>query len=137
VRHHHPGSWLARALSLGAGVGLSGCVDNLAICVDSGVGVAGAGFAIVVEVSDGETGASLAGGARGVITEGSYVDSLRVRISGTSVALEAGNDRPGRYDVTVIHPGYQTWHASQVEVGLNGCGGVSSRVLHADLRPQP
>ena len=80
MRHHHPGSWLARALSLGAGVGLSGCVDNLAICVDSGVGVAGAGFAIVVEVADAETGASLAGGARGVITEGSYVDSLRLRI---------------------------------------------------------
>jgi hypothetical protein len=39
--------------------------------------------------------------------------------------------------VTVMHPGYQTWHASQVEVGLDGCGGVSSRVLHADLQPQP
>ena len=129
---HHPGSWLARALSLGAGVGLSSCVDNLAICVDSGVGVA-----IIVEVNDAETGASLAGGARGVISEGSYVDSLRVRGSGTLLTLQAGSDRPGRYDVTVMHPGYQTWHASQVEVGLDGCGGVSSRVLHADLQPQP
>jgi hypothetical protein len=129
---YHPGSWLARVLSLGAGVGLTGCVDNLAICVDSGVGVA-----IIVEVNDAATGASLADGARGAISEGSYVDSLRVRASGTLLTLQAGSARPGRYDVTVMHPGYQTWHASQVEVGVDACGGVSSRVLHADLRPQP
>jgi len=132
VSYHRAGSWLARALSVGAGVGLAGCIDNLAICVDSGVGVA-----IVVDVTDAETGASLVEGARGVITEGSYADSLRMRRSGSQLTLQGGSGRPGRYDVTVIHPGYQTWHASQVEVDLDGCGGVSGRVLHADLQRQP
>jgi len=137
VSRYRAGPWVARALSLGASVGLSGCVDNLAICVDSGGDVGVAGVAIVIEVTDAETGASLVDGARGAISDGSYIDSLRVRTSGTVPTLQAGNDRPGRYDVTVLHPGYQTWHASQVEVGVDGCGGVSSRVLHADLRPEP
>ena len=132
MSHHSPASWLAGALSVGAGVGLGGCIDNLAICVDSDFGAA-----IVVEVTDAETGASLADGARGVITEGSYADSLRARRSGTTPMLEAGDGRPGHYDVTVVHAGYQTWHMSQVVADADGCGGVSSRVLHADLRPQP
>ena len=128
----HRGAWLARALSVGAGVGLTACVDNLAICVDSGLGAA-----IIVEVNDAETGASLAGGARGVISEGSYVDSLRPPSTGSSSMLEAGSGRPGRYDVTVMHPGYLTWHASQVVVDANSCGGVTSQVLRAELVPQP
>lgn len=122
------------ALSLGASVGLAACVDNLAICVDSG-----SEAAIVVQVSDAITGAPLGAGARGVISDGSYVDSLRPQnpdASGRAPALVAGAGRPGTYDVTVFHTGYQSWQATDVVVGTNGCG-LAGRILHANLEPRP
>jgi hypothetical protein len=127
-------SWLARALSLGASVGLGACVDNLAICVDSG-----SEAAIVVQISDAITGAPLGAGARGVITDGGYVDSLRPQspdASGRAPALVAGVGRPGTYDVTVFHSGYRSWQATNVVVGTNSCG-LAGRILHANLEPQP
>ena len=120
---------LARALGLGAGLGLAGCVDNLAICIDSGA-------AIIVQVNDAVTGTSLTDGARGVISDGGYTDSLRPRADGGRLVLGAGSSRPGRYAVTVVHPGYQPWHASDIVVGSTACG-VSGRVLDVALTPKP
>jgi hypothetical protein len=124
-------SW-ARAL-LGGFV-LAGCVDNLAICVDS-TGEA----AIVVQIRDAVTGAPLAAGARGVIRDGSYVDSLRPQsgdASGRPLALAAGAGRPGTYDVTVIYPGYQVWQQAGVVVGNSSCG-LAGRLVQANLEPLP
>lgn len=127
-------SWLARALSLGAGVGLGACVDNLAVCVDSG-----SEAAIVVQISDAIIGTPLGAGARGIISDRGYVDSLRPQspdASGRAPALVAGLGRPGTYDVTIVHPGYQTWQATNVVVGTNACG-LAGTMLHAKLEPQP
>jgi hypothetical protein len=122
---------LARALRLCASVGLAGCVDNLAICV-----APDAEATIVVQVNDAVTGASLAAGASGAVSNGSYVDSLRPErpdVVGRVSAIEASAPRAGTYSVTVEHPGYQTWYASGVVVSTSGCGVE----LQARLQPQP
>ena len=124
----------AGQLSLSSVLALGGCVDNLAICVDSS-GTA----AIVVQVRDAVTGAPLAAGARGSIRDGQYIDSLRppsADASGRLLTLSAGQGRPGTYTVTVIHPGYQTWQQTSVLVVVGNCG-LASQVLHANLEPLP
>lgn len=131
---HRPGTrWVAR-LGLGPALALAGCVDNLAICVDTG-----SEAAIVVQIRDAVTGAPLAAGARGAIRDGAYVDSLRPPTSDASgrlLALDGGAGRPGTYEVTVIYPGYRIWQQDGVVVGTGSCG-VASRLLHADLEPLP
>jgi hypothetical protein len=124
---------LRRAMRLAPAVALAGCVDNLAICVDSGFEAA-----IVVQVQDAVTGAPLAAGARGAIRDGRYVDSLRPPrpdAPGGLLTLTGGAGRAGTYDVTVVYPGYQVWQQRGVVVSTNGCG-VAGRLLHADLQPQ-
>lgn len=133
--------WWA-GLALGPAVTLAGCVDNLAICTDSGSGtvvVVASQAAIVVQVRDAMTGTPLAAGARGTIRDGDYVDSLRAQpadTSGRPLTLSAGRGRPGTYTVTVVHAGYQTWQQNSVVVALGSCG-LGSQVLHADLEPVP
>jgi hypothetical protein len=125
---------LRRAMRLALAVALAGCVDNLAICVDSGFEAA-----VVVQVQDAVTGAPLAAGSRGAIRDGGYVDSLRPPTpdaSGRLLTLMGGAGRAGTYDVTVVYPGYQVWEQRGVVVNTNGCG-VAGRLLHADLQPQP
>jgi hypothetical protein len=122
-------------LTLTPMVALAGCVDNLAICVNSSSGES----AIIVQIRDAVTGTPLAAGARGAIRDGEYVDSLRPPspdASGRALALSAGEGRPGTYTVTVVHPGYQTWQQSSVVVVIGNCG-LASQVLHADLEPLP
>jgi hypothetical protein len=126
-----PPNALARALRLCASVGLASCVDNLAICV-----APDAEATIVVQVSDAVTGVPLAAGASGAVSDGTSVDSLRPErpdVVGRVLALEASAPHAGTYSVTVVHPGYQTWHASGVVVSTSGCGVV----LQARLEPQP
>jgi hypothetical protein len=123
---------LGRVMTLAPAIALAGCVDNLAICVDSGFGAG-----IVVEIRDAVTRAPLAAGARGAIRDGGYVDSLRPPTSDASgrlLTLTGGGGRAGTYDVTVVYPGYQIWQQRGVIVNTNSCG-VASRLLHADLEP--
>jgi hypothetical protein len=125
---------LRRAMRLAPAVALAGCVDNLAICVDSGFEAA-----IVVQVRDAVTGAPLAAGARGAIRDGGYVDSLRPPTpdaSGRLLTLTGGAGRAGTYEVTLVYPGYQMWQQTGVVVSTNSCG-VAGQLLHADLQPQP
>jgi hypothetical protein len=125
---------LAPSVTLVPVVALAGCVDNLAICVDSGFAAA-----IVVQVRDAVTGAPLAEGARGAIRDGGYVDSLRPPnsdASGRLLTLAGGAGRAGTYDVTVVYAGYQEWRQRGVVVSTDGCG-VAGRLLHADLQPLP
>jgi hypothetical protein len=98
--------------------------------------------AIVVEIRDARTGAPIAEGARGVVRDGAYVDSLApYAFTGASPSTmysrRAADERPGRYAVEIIHyPAYQTWTATDVRVERGECH-VSTVTLQARLEPKP
>jgi len=84
--------------------------------------------AILLEVREDGTGAPAANGARGVVEDGGYVDSLRVvGWSGppapeTELYMAAAFDRPGTYSVRLEKAGYQTWIRTNIVVGTDDCG---------------
>ena len=89
--------------------------------------------AIEVDVVD-RTGRWAAGNATGVIRDGAFVDSLRpVQWRGTApndtaTTLGAGLGRAGTYAITVVRPGYRTWHQTGVRARTNACGVQTTRV---------
>lgn len=97
---------------------------------------------IEVEVLDAATGASVARGATGVVTDGAYTDSLRpVAFRGlppadTVTTLGAALGRAGVYTVRVQRPGYAPFERTGVRVVLNECGVVTTRLV-ARLTPAP
>lgn len=97
--------------------------------------------AIVVEIRDARTGAALAYGARGVVRDGAYADSLRPAASSSAdlrdlYSRAAAHERAGTYVVEVAHEGYATWTASGVRVPDEVCH-VETAELRADLQPLP
>lgn len=95
--------------------------------------------AIEVEVRDAATGRPAAGGARGAVQDGGYVDSLRVVgwtgpgiHDSTAHRMAAAYERAGTYAVQIQKPGYETWQASGVRVRRVTCG-VETRRLQAEL----
>lgn len=86
--------------------------------------------AIVVDVVDSQTG-ELLQQVSGFIEDGDYVDSL-VPLSfladNAVRSWQAGFGRPGKYDVQVDHPGYQTWRVEGVEVESLRCGPETAEV---------
>lgn len=95
--------------------------------------------AIEVEIRDAESGAPLAAEARGVVRDGTFVDSLRPARSLSSdpaslLSRQAAGERPGVYNVEVQRTGYRTWTAGGVPVGRDACH-VRTRTLRADLEP--
>lgn len=111
---------------------LSGCeiTDACTTSVEPG---------IVVTIEDAVTGAPLAGGARGAVHEGAYVDSLTPYGgdgAGGIVSRAAAYERSGLYAVAVEHPGYESWEESGVRVRQNGCH-VGTVDLTAALEPLP
>ena len=108
------GRWTAYwALSVLA----TGCTSEPVFCP------AGDLPAVVVIVTDSQTG-ELLQQVSGFIEDGDYVDSLVPLTFGDNVvkSWQAGLGRPGRYDVQVDHPGYQTWRVEGVEVKGLRCG---------------
>lgn len=97
---------------------------------------------IEVEVLDAVTGASVARGAAGVVTDGAFTDSLRpvafrgVPPADTVTTLGAALGRAGVYTVRVQRPGYAAFERAGVRVVLNGCGVVTTRLV-ARLTPVP
>ena len=96
---------------------------------------------VVVEIRDKHTGAPLAGLARGVVREGTYVDSLQpgafsepVDRLGSMYSRQAAYERAGHYTVTVERTGYESWTASDILVRRNACH-VQTRRLRAELVP--
>jgi hypothetical protein len=90
---------------------------------------------VVVEISDGATGAPRADQARGVIIDASYTDSLRPYGSskdGVLVSRQAGGERPGTYDVIVVHRGYEPWQVHHIKIGRDECH-VRTVTLQAKL----
>lgn len=96
------------------------------------------GEAVVVLLRDAGTGTPLADGARGAVTEGSFVDSLRAMpLEGPPRrTLVGGRDREGTYVVTVDRQGYRPWRADAVRVTRGVCG-VNTVGLVAELQPSP
>ena len=81
--------------------------------------------AVEVEVVDAESGVPVAAGAKGVIRDGAYVDSLRPNRSrgdGTVLTLSAGDARSGTYRVEIMREGYAPWHRDGVRARRGDCG---------------
>ncbi|MBA3970142.1 MAG: hypothetical protein H0X52_08575, partial [Gemmatimonadetes bacterium] len=65
------------------------------------------------------TGELIASGARLIVRDGEYVDTVQVpanRPDVDSLAIPAAGERPGVYTLTVQKPGYQEWRKSGVRV---------------------
>ncbi len=116
------------ALIAGA-LATSACSSAPTFCTDE------ARFTLSVEVHDARTGEPAAIGARGLIREGTYTDTLTAVSASALMALNTV-ERPGTYGVTVTRPGYRTWTAEGVKVTADACH-VRSRTIQAKLEPAP
>ena len=95
-------------------------------------------YGILVTAVDAGTDQSLMIGAAGELVDGSHRESLQFVPSPAtenSVMVGAG-ERPGRYLVTVSHPGYQEWRQDDVLVTADACH-VNPVILEARLDPAP
>jgi len=93
--------------------------------------------AIIVEVRNAETDAPEAESVEGVITDGGYIDSLRIvgyTEEDEPVELAAGYQRPGIYDVRIEKRGFETWTRQGVNVEAGTCG-PETQQLDAHLVP--
>ena len=93
--------------------------------------------AIVVRITDARTGAPRAAGARGIVRDGEYTDSLipsSMDGAGVMLTRQAAEERPGLYDITIEHDGYETWVRRFVWVGSGECN-VNTRRIDAELMP--
>ena len=72
---------------------------------------------VVTSVRDAVSGATLPD-PRGAVRDGAYMDSLRVWHSGQ---LAAAFERPGMYDIEVVHEGYLPWTRANVRVRDASC----------------
>lgn len=93
--------------------------------------------AVIVRPMDALSGQLIAEGAGGTVSEGSYVDSLRVYTrdgTGQATSLAAAGERPGTYSIRVEHPGYQPASLDQVRVTGGSCH-VQTRTLDVAMVP--
>jgi hypothetical protein len=99
----HRGTCLTLSL---IGMCLAGCDTEPAACTEE------VRPGVVVEIRDAFDDTPLANEARGVVQDGSFIDSLRPYGSvenGTLVSRAAAAERPGTYEVTVQREGYLPW----------------------------
>ena len=96
-------------------------------------------YAINVNVKDSVSGAFTASGARLVVRDGAYADSMEVpanRPDLDAFGLHVGFERTGLYSVTVRKPGYQDWMRTNIGVGRRGdCEKLRAVSLTALLQP--
>jgi hypothetical protein len=119
----------AALLAGAASLALGACSVMPLTCTDE------ARSTLSVEVRDARTGAPAAQGARGILREGAYSDSLHAATESLLIA-HATFERPGTYDVTVEKAGYLTWTERGVQVTADACH-VRSRTITARLEPAP
>lgn len=81
---------------------------------------------INVVVRDADTQAGIAALARGSVTDGAYVDSLRTY--GSTTTLAAAYERPGNYTVDVRATGYQGFTTTGIIVTKDACHVVPQTV---------
>ncbi len=90
--------------------------------------------AVIVTPLDSGTHANVAVGTRGVVSSGTYVDSLRVVYD----SILWGGPQLGTYQVTVEHAGYHQWVRSGIRVTeQTDCGMPVSVRVTALLQPSP
>lgn len=95
--------------------------------------------AILVEVRDAVTADPVADSARGVVVDGTFVDSLRPDSAiptdrGMRMHVRrAADERPGTYTIELRHPRYEPWDTSGVLVTSDECH-VRTQYLRAMLR---
>jgi hypothetical protein len=96
---------------------------------------------VVVEVRDGVTGQFLTTTPRGVVRQGTFVDSLEVSgftddVPPRVATLAGADERAGIYVVQIEADGYLPWDTTGVRVTEDDC---HVRTVHftADLNPLP
>lgn len=101
-------------------LGLVGCVTAI-------------DYAVSVSVLDSSTGQAPGVAPVGVLTDGTYVDTMVV--SRGYGYLAGGAGRPGTYDVEIRAPGYTPWRADGVVAKPAECIKVAGIELTAHLVP--
>lgn len=93
---------------------------------------------ISVHVTDSVTGAPAAGGAKLVVRDGTYADSMVVSENPAYVQdwMAGAGERAGTYTVTITKPGYRPWSRAGVVVTRDECH-VKGVLLEAKLQPAP
>jgi hypothetical protein len=94
--------------------------------------------AVIVTPVLASSGAAIESDGKGVITKGSFRDSLQpyqLTVEGVPTSF-AGFGQSGVYTVTLEIPGYAAWQRNDVSVDAGSCGVVTSR-LKARLVPAP
>lgn len=81
---------------------------------------------ITVVVRDADTQAGIAALARGSVTDGAYVDSLRA--VGSTTTMSAAYERAGTYVVDVRATGYQGFTATGIVVTKDQCHVIGQTV---------
>ncbi len=95
-------------------------------------------YGLGVHVRDSITGELIASGARLIVRDGEYVDTVQApanRPDVDSLASPAAGERPGVYSLTVQKPGYREWRKSGVRVTADRCHVQPVRVT-ARLQPR-
>jgi hypothetical protein len=99
-------------------------VLGLAACTDPGACTLNIEPGITVRTLEAGTGRNVTDEARGTVSEGAYVDSLRpfaIDPDQKVVQLSAADERAGTYDVFVERAGYQSVSLGNVEVEAGEC----------------
>jgi hypothetical protein len=115
------------AVMLGCSTVVMGC-ENWSVCINS------VQPGIVVEIRDVVDGRPIAPTASGMVSDGSFQDSLR--LYDRTLQRASAYERPGLYRVRVSHPGYVMWERTGVRVRDSGCH-VDMVTLQASLERMP
>jgi hypothetical protein len=91
-------------------------------------------YGLAVTVRDQSTALPKAEDATLTLRDGAHVEVVTDSWDGTT--LVGAGERPGTYDVTVEHPGYETWIRAGVEITEDECH-VIPVTITADLIPVP
>ncbi len=110
---------LLLALVLTLGCKASNSTDPIVCTTEARAG-------INVVVRDADTQAGIAALARGAVTDGAYVDSLRA--NGSTTTMAAAYERPGTYTVDVRATGYQGFTTTGIIVTKDACHVVPQTV---------
>lgn len=92
--------------------------------------------AIIVQVV-AASGPAPSDSTKGAVHDGDYIDSLRpVQFDvGNIQSLGAALNRPGTYNVTIEHAGFEPWERDSVVVQATPCGIAQSVNIVAALVP--
>lgn len=90
--------------------------------------------AIIVQVTDAETGDRFDTPPSGFVQHGDFPDSLRPRTGGLPGDMQAAFERPGVYLVVVRRDGFREWGRDGVRARPGACGVISVSV-QAQLEP--